>query len=468
MARAPQAEVSFMDCDGDKIRLIAERQGTKGRVSLFHNGTAFQNFVTRMAYTTEDMKLYVNGHEATIQMQATDAAVIDQIEKVCDEGLCVFSRGETIDAAKELAKVKQKNIEELIDAMEAEGLSKDMIEKAKARQAKDADKKKKVPKESLTTLLEMGIPEPRAVRALALGDGTTPETAITYIEKHSADPNLDKPLEEYLVPEWTLPLTADEKAKKAAELQQLLEVKKAERLAKDREHQKAIEKSRRKDGQDKQEWKEEHEKRKRLEAYEEKKREKERDRLAREAVKAKIAEERLAKGWKPLPEDKKDNEQEKDELPVKKVSAAEFFGKNTATAADDDWDPMKFNTAAQQPQQAPVQPSNTKLPAATGLPLPGLTLADEDITLAVNQVSHLPGSVKVLKAYVSNIVGDPFNPKFRTIKTTNNAFQKNIAAHPEAVKVLYLLGFRPAPEVLNISSIHLPTVGKVLKALESA
>eukprot|EP01059_Diplonema_ambulator_P010967 TRINITY_DN2096_c0_g2_i1.p1 TRINITY_DN2096_c0_g2~~TRINITY_DN2096_c0_g2_i1.p1 ORF type:complete len:484 (+),score=172.96 TRINITY_DN2096_c0_g2_i1:49-1452(+) len=465
MARAPDAEVTFTDCDGDTLRLTAERQGTRGRVSLFHNGTFFAGgFITKIAFTTIDKKLYVNGHEAVIQLKAGDDAVVDKIEAVCDAGLAVFSRGESIDAAAELAKVKQMNIEKAIEAMESEGVSKELIDKARAKQAKDLSQKKKIPEESLTNLLEMGIPKNRAIRGLALGDGTTVETALSWLEKHQEDPSVDLPLEEYLMPVFVKALTEEEKKAKAKEIQDLLEAKKAAKVEEEREYQRKLEKTRRKDGKEKAEWKEEYEKKKRLEAYEERKKEKERDRVAKEELRKKIAEERAAKGWSEQP-----HEEEVKSKEEPRMSAKEFFesqNRPAAPAADDDWDPMRLNKAFSEPAPTPTTPQ--PLPPHDGLPLPGRDLTETDLSKAVLKVSHLPSTLKILTAYVSNMVSDPFNAKYRTIKTTNNAFAKNIAAHPDAVVVLYLLGFRPQSEALNISSIHLPTAAALLKTLESA
>eukprot|EP01060_Flectonema_neradi_P029340 TRINITY_DN4031_c0_g3_i1.p1 TRINITY_DN4031_c0_g3~~TRINITY_DN4031_c0_g3_i1.p1 ORF type:complete len:464 (+),score=121.19 TRINITY_DN4031_c0_g3_i1:55-1446(+) len=459
--RPVDAEVTFTDADGDTIRMTAEVQGNRGRVSLYHNGT-FAFFVSKVVFATTESKLYINGHEATIQMKPDSDDIILQISNTIEVGKSSFIKAETVDAAAELAAVRQKEAEEM-DGDE-EGLSPEMLAKAKAALEKKAEKekntKKKVPQESLTQLIEMGYTKNRAIRAFSKCNGTTVELALSWLEQHQTDADLDDELPDDQQPEWTVPLTAEQAQAKAKELQQQIQSKKEQRLREEKELQRQREKKRREEGQQKQEIQEEYEKKKRMQAYEERRREKEADLAAKAAVRKQINEDRIAKGWDPLPEP---------EVKTTKVLSKEDFfkqeeqrKKTAAAAADDDWDPMAQNRAA---APAPVARPE-KITGYENLPIPGVTLTPEVLSEAISGIKSNPGCVRVLTAYISNIVKDPFNPKFRSIKTTNATFNKNILCVTGAVKVLLLAGFRPDGDSLHASSIHLQTFGEILKLLE--
>eukprot|EP01061_Rhynchopus_euleeides_P017636 TRINITY_DN29275_c0_g1_i1.p1 TRINITY_DN29275_c0_g1~~TRINITY_DN29275_c0_g1_i1.p1 ORF type:complete len:476 (+),score=211.61 TRINITY_DN29275_c0_g1_i1:59-1429(+) len=452
-AAIPDAECSFVDTEGDTIRLTAELQGKRGRVALFHNGKFFK-FVKELVYVRPESKLYVNGHEATIVLKAEGLEdCLASIEHTCKTGRVNFAAEDSYDAAAALAKVRAKEAEDMEE--ELDGLSPEMAAKARAAAAKKANKKKSVPKDNLEKLIGMGVPEVRAVRAFALCDGTTVEAALAYIEKASNDPNLDKPIDEALAPVFAVPLTKEEKEAKAKELQAMIEAKKKEAQQVERKRQVDLELKRRETEKQLQDIKEETEKKKRMEAYAERKREKEEDLRAKAAIREKIAADRAAKGWKELPEDGADAGKE-----APKMKASEIFKKEETRAADDDWDP--FRLSGGQPAAAPVpQP----LPSAEGLPRPGIDLSDDYLQQAVDKVKSAPDTVKTLKAYIGNVVGEPFNAKFRSIKTTNAVFSRTILATDGAATVLLLLGFRSAGERLAVSSVHIPTFAKALEML---
>ena len=460
--RQPDAEVTFTDADGDSIRLTAEVQSNRGRVSLFHN-SSFALFVSKAVYATSERKLYINGHEATIQMKEDADDTLKQIENTITTGKSSYIQAETVDAAAELAAVRQKEADDLDG--EEDDLSPEMVAKAKAailkKSEKEKNRKKKVAQETLDQLIEMGYSRTRAIRAFTKCDGTTIEIALSWLEAHQTDADIDDEIPEADQPEWSVPLTAEQVEVKAKELQQQIQSKKEQRLKEEKELQRQREKKRREEGQQKREIQEEHDKKKRLQAYEERRREKEADIAAKAAIRKQINEDRIAKGWDPLPEP--------EEKAVKKISKEEFFKqesdrqKTTSAAANDDWDPMAQNKQPAAPV-ASIQPQ--PIPSCDNLPLPGLTLTPSDLEAAVAAVKSHAGCVKVLIAYTTNIVGDPFNPKFRTIKTSNNTFNKNILCVDGAVRVLLLMGFRPQGDTLHISTIHLPTAAEVLRLLE--
>ncbi|KAJ9457796.1 hypothetical protein DIPPA_34774 [Diplonema papillatum] len=458
MSSPATAEVTFKDAEGDDIRFFAEVQGTRGRVSLFHNGTFFK-FLNQVVYSSKEDKIYINGHEATIELPKGQEGLAPQVEQVCRTGRVAYANVDAVDAEKELEKVREReaeDLEEALDGMDAEAVAR---AKAQLKKKQTAAYRKKVPKQTLDKLLELGVPENKAIRGLALGTGTTVETAMEWLDKHGDAPNANEPVSALQMPEWTLPLSEEEKLAKAKELQDQIEARKRERLEQEIQQQRELEKKRRIEGRGMQEVKDQHEQMKRLEAYEERRREKERDKAAKEQIRAKIAAEREAKGWAPLPGPTTDATMA-DAPQAAPSDPAPRPAPAPAPASTDDWNPMKYATPA---AARPV------IPSGAGMPRPGFDLTDARLQAAVAAVKARAEAVKVLGAYVGNLVASPLNAKFRSIKTTNNAFTKNVLGVPGAVDVLLLLGFRPTldQEFLKITAIHLPTAAKLLDLLHA-
>ena len=449
----PDYECSFTDAEQDKIRLTAEVRGNRGRVALYHNG-AFFKFIREMVFVPPESKLYVNGHEAVIVLPLSGREdTLASIETTCTTGKVQFACADTYDAASALAKVRQAEMENMEE--ELAEMTPAMAAKARANAERKAAKKKRVPQENLTKLMEMGVSEVRAMRAFALCEGTTVESATSYLEKCAADPNLDTPVDAALLPEFTAKLTEEEIRLKAKELQDKIEEKK--RAQKEAERKRVIEVELKRREVDKQnaEIKEEYEKKKRMEAYDARKREKDADIKAKAEIRARIQADRAAKGWDPLP----------DEVEEKKAApkpASEIFKKPAAAPSSSaaDWDPMRLSGAP------PAAPSRVALPSTEGYPVPGISLTEAALLTAIMKVKHLPDTVKTLKAYISNIANDPFNQKFRAIKTTNAVFTRTVLAVDGAAEVLLLMGFRPVGEKLTLTSTHIPTFKKALTLLE--
>ena len=496
LERPVKAEVSFTDAEGDSIRLAAECQGGRGRVALHHNG-AFFKYIKNLVFVNPEGKLYVNGHEATVLLEATGrGALLEKLHDVCRTGKVYFESADSYDAASALAKVRQSEAEQIEDEME--GASAAMIARAKAAALKDPSKKKRVPQPELDKLLGTGVPEARARRAFALCGGATAEAAATWLAEHKDDATLDDPVDASLQPEFYVPLGKEEREAKARELQAKIEAKKAEQREEERKREVDREKKRIETDRTAREMKEAHEKKKRMEAYDLRKREKAEDLRAKAEIRAKINADRVAKGWKPLEDEPAAAEGEGVEATGggaaagKKLSAAEFFAKEKQAAAAaaggaaDDWNPMKFAPAGAPDEGAAAAAAAAAAPAAAaqipsgdGVPLPGQDAAAVAGELA-ERVAALKaagsGAVKPLVAYVSNIVGEPFEQKYRTIKTTNKVFERTVLPAPDALRILLLLGFRKASSTdeqgvvthkLTVSSVHLPTFQAAHKLLSS-
>ena len=67
-----------------------------------------------------------------------------------------------------------------------------------------------------------------------------------------------------------------------------------------------------------------------------------------------------------------------------------------------------------------------------------------DLLLANNfdKVSTL--AVVTISKYVANIVGDPSEPKYRTINTANKAFQDKVKPATGSLELMHSIGFEPA------------------------
>eukprot|EP00754_Rhynchopus_humris_P001511 Rhum_TRINITY_DN10879_c0_g2::Rhum_TRINITY_DN10879_c0_g2_i1::g.40496::m.40496 len=487
LERPVKAEVCFTDAEGDSIRLAAECQGGRGRVALHHNGTFFK-YIKNLVFVNPEGKLYVNGHEATVLLEATGrGALLEKLHDVCRTGKVYFECADTYDAASALAKVRQSEAEQIEDEME--GASAAMIARAKAAALKagDAAKKKRVPQPELDKLLGTGVSEVRAHRAFALcGGGTTAEAATAWLAEHKDDATLDDAVDASLLPEFYVPLSEEEREAKARELQAKIAAKKAEQKEEERKREVEREKKRIETDRAARELKEAHEKKKRMEAYELRKREKAEDLKAKAEIRAKINADRIAKGWKPLEDEPAAGEEAEASSgggAGKKLSAAEFFAKEKQAAAGggaaDDWNPMKFAPAAASDAGAPAVAAApaAQIPSGEGVPQPGRDAAAVAGELA-EKVAALKaagsGAVKPLVAYVSNIVGEPFELKYRTIKTSNKVFERTVLPAPDALRILLLLGFRKTSttdeqgvvtQKLTVSSVHLPTFQAAHKLL---
>ena len=86
------------------------------------------------------------------------------------------------------------------------------------------------------------------------------------------------------------------------------------------------------------------------------------------------------------------------------------------------------------------------------------------------QIPSATPSLKTLKTLVGNIVKDPKEEKFHSIKLTNPKIKERLCATPQSITLLKSLGFVEADGVLRIpaESIDVVAFTRVLKALQEA
>eukprot|EP00756_Hemistasia_phaeocysticola_P054295 Hpha_TRINITY_DN30228_c0_g1::TRINITY_DN30228_c0_g1_i1::g.27135::m.27135 len=478
--RLESDEVTFKDGDGDHVGIRSEVLGERGRVALLVGeppDTAVHPqvpYVKRLAYAVSERTLYVNGHEAKIpvcnSINEEDLAVLlRRLEEVTRKGRAHWHSADVYDAAAELRALQEEQEEELRE----QGMSAEALAKLKERQEKDLKKKKKVPVESIEQLVAMGFSESRSKKALALCAGTTSEVALQWLEQHGDDPDIDEPLTEEQEPEWTRPLTAAEKEARLQAMQDQMAEKRKEREA--HEQRAAIQREikRREEGAKLAEVREEHERRQRMKLMEEKRREKEADARHKAEVRRKINEDRIAKGWAPLPEPE---EKKKPAATAATDDAALQALLSSAAApaapAADDWDPWKGRVAAPTPAAsapAPAAPAAPlPLPDASTVPLPGHGVTEESLrqlATAVKAADTTGKCIQALLTYTGNACAQPFEIKFRTISLASKGFQNRVQSVPGAVELLYQIGFRPRAGDLYLASLHLPTLASASKVL---
>eukprot|EP01065_Artemidia_motanka_P010795 TRINITY_DN1577_c4_g2_i1.p1 TRINITY_DN1577_c4_g2~~TRINITY_DN1577_c4_g2_i1.p1 ORF type:complete len:524 (+),score=195.49 TRINITY_DN1577_c4_g2_i1:127-1572(+) len=469
-------DVFFKDAEGDHVGVRAEIMDGRGRLVLMvgEPPDALPHpvvpYIQRLAYIVPERKLYVNGHEATIPLDMAQAdldVLLARLEDIVGKGRAAWVKTDSIDAAAELARVRESQEQDWAE----EGLTPEQIERLRDRSDKAAARKKAVKVEELDQMIAVGIPETRAKRALALCAGTTMEVALQWLEVHQEDPDLDEPVAEEKEPRWVKPLTQAEKEQQLKTLADELAKKRKER---EKEEQRAViarEVKRREEGAALQEQREEHERRLRMKAYEEKKREREEAVRAKAEVRRKLNEDRIAKGWAPLPDPEEERKKKAD--PISDDALAALMRPAAAASADDDWDPWRGRgpQGAAAPTPAPAA-AGLRLPDAASVPLPGPeTKAFLAAGIAKVKEAGPDASKKcldALKTYSTNVSENPMVRKFRSISLSSKGFLSRVGSVPGAVELLFALGFRPDGKELFLTSLHVPTMAMAAKMFAEA
>lgn len=333
------------------------------------------------------------------------------------------SHSNFVDQTDEGATVNtEKEMKEVAAAMQVDD------DDDEAKPSGDADEPEElvpveVPQQMLQPLLDMGFPENRAKRAIHFSGASTEEGAINWLVEHEEDEDIDEPL---MVPkakaEDNKPKLSPEEARLKAE--ELVRKAKERREREERETERLRELERIRMGKELQAAKRKEEETALQRNAEARRREKEEDARYREALRLKLEEDRKERRRKlGLPEEPTEEELRKEaEKKEREKKAAE-------------------EAAAQKAALAPRP----------------VTVIDKLRGILVSMKKDSPGgdaqfktACSTLLKYLGNIAANPQEPKFRSIKLSNAAFQQRVAAVPGSLDFLQLCGFKMSSEALTM------------------
>ena len=334
--------------------------------------------------------------------------------------------------------------------------------------------------ELIATLTEqMGFPRIRAQKGLLNGNARTVEAAVEWLTEHQEDTDIDEPIP--LQPKGGIaqsykcndcgkilsnmanlelhanktghsdfeestqavkPLTAEEKTQKIAEIKELLKQKRAEREEAEKVDHVAREKSRRLMGQEMQKTREQMDQEQRKRDAWARKKEKEAARRERERIRAELEKDKL--------ERKANKGKLNSRLGVDgyNPSAIQYDVDGTADKEDDDVAPTKKKSFA----------SPAKI--------------DEYIAKVSSYKAGGDGGkcLKMLKLMVGNIVDNPTEDKYKSIKIEGKAYKTKVKPFVGAKALLMAIGFSLNEEatsmILNDYDMELLKATK--KKLEAA
>mmetsp|Transcript_38756 Transcript_38756/g.51063 ORF Transcript_38756/g.51063 Transcript_38756/m.51063 type:complete len:428 (-) Transcript_38756:224-1507(-) len=97
------------------------------------------------------------------------------------------------------------------------------------------------------------------------------------------------------------------------------------------------------------------------------------------------------------------------------------------------------------PAPAPTQPASGNFPLPTPAPA-AQPVATDPISLAIAQITSQPaptarGALSTLSKIIQNIIDNPMEDKYRSIKRSNAAFQKKIGSIPGGEAIMIAMGF---------------------------
>lgn len=276
--------------------------------------------------------------------------------------------------------------------------------------------------EMLSGLQDMGFPENRSKRAIHFSGASTVEGAINWLVEHEGDEDIDDPLFVPKAKQAGPKLTPEEARQKAEEL-----VRKARerREKEERETERLRELERIRMGKEIQAAKRAEEEGQLRRNAEARRREKEEDARYREALRLKLEEDKKARRRKlGLPEE-----------PTPEELAAEAAKKEAQRKAEEE--------AAKKRAFLAPKP---------------ISVIEKLRDTLVSMKKSAPGgeaqwktACATLLKYLGNIAGNPDEPKFRSIRLSNAAFQQRVAVVPGSVDFLKLCGFQEEGEVLTMS-----------------
>ncbi|ETV97643.1 hypothetical protein H310_09534 [Aphanomyces invadans] len=303
---------------------------------------------------------------------------------------------------------EQKEDEELAKALL---LSQQELQHAQADQAAhvSGEPNLEIPpvnEEFLGQLTEMGFPEVRARKSLlATNDQNSLEAAISWIEEHEGDADIDAPIQFIDLAKQRKVLTTEEKEAKVAELKRRIEEKKVMRAAQSKKDEIAREIARRNMGKEMASAKEE---------YDAIQTRLMREKQAREKLEAKRERERLLK-----------------QIELDKAERRAHNGKLTAATSLDAPEPV--TAAAAAPAHSPAKP---------------VAAPEVDLETNVNRLSQYRvgndglTALKTLLVYVTKLLENPTElDKYGRINSTNAAFKKRVGSLIGGTMFLRGIGF---------------------------
>ncbi|CAB9512988.1 Thioredoxin H2 [Seminavis robusta] len=298
---------------------------------------------------------------------------------------------------------------------------------------------------------DMGFPLIRAQKGLLNGNARTVDAAIEWLTEHQDDANIDDPIplapkdgvvaQSYKCNECgkilsnmanlelhanktghsdfeestTLvkPLTPEEKEKKIAEIKELLKLKRAEREEIEKVDDVEREKSRRTMGKEMAKTREQMDREQRKRDALQRKREKEAARRERERIRAELEKDKL---------ERKANK-----------------GKLSSRLGVDGYNP----DGIQYDKEADEQEGDAAAPQKKKSAGPSAAKIDEYIKKVSSYRAGGDGlkCLKILKIYISNVVDNPTEEKFKSINMENKAYKAKVKPFIGAKSLLLAVGF---------------------------
>ena len=291
----------------------------------------------------------------------------------------------------------------------------------------------------LSELVDMGFSEVRARKAIVHGKSL--EGALSWIDEHQDDPDIDQP---YMVrrEDVKTPLTQEEIAQRTAEMKAKIVKRRQEKEREERQREILSEKERRERGQKMAETQEERERLMRKREAEKIKREKEAERKERERLRAEIARDkelrRLNKGVLPSV------------LGVDGYNPS-IVNYNEPTKGGEVQAEVKVE--AQQSIASVAKPVETKVaPVAVRKEVKVSGTVDtrtpeQQIDAAIETISRYRtggdggNALRLLITLLKNIVDNPEEPKYRSINAESSAFKSKLSNLVGPPLLLKGLGF---------------------------
>ena len=274
-------------------------------------------------------------------------------------------------------------------------------------------------KEDVETLTSsMGFSSIRAQKGLLNGNGTV-EGAVEWLLTHQEDADIDDPIEKVQIKK---PLTAEEKQAKIAEIKSLLKAKRTEREDVEKVENSDREKQRRFMGKEMSKTREQMEIDERKRSARLRRKEKEDAVRERQRIRAEL---------------------EKD-----KRERAANKGKLSSKLGVDGYNPdaIQYDVSGEGGRRDDADGAGAvKKPKKAA---PSVAKMDEYVTKVASYRAGGDGGncLKILKAYIGNVVKHPDDVKYRRINTENKAYRTKVKPFLGAKSLLLCVGFSPSED----------------------